>query len=337
MFAQVVILICALLQARDLSTELRIQPLDEAGRPLQLARADLHIDIWGGGRMIPLPHRDGRVVVHLERSWLCGSWPEACRDNFVKARLILQADGLAPVSSQNFVWLGGIESPGDAPRTSVEIELPGSAVMRVNEGESRDAVLRLRRPERRTVRITDDRAQPLAEVGVRASIFLANSNHCGATEGELLFAGKTNAAGEVTVSDADVEYAFEFTNPHYALLKPENAAYPLRMIARLTEPLTVVVLRALEKRPLLLEVTAGGRRPGVGLSLRACNAACPCGTCCGQLAESDASGRLFIQEFYPEEFDRLELVDHSEQVLWEAKPARLPESGVVKVVIAPNR
>lgn len=56
-FAQIAIFACASLPAQAPATELRIRPLDESGRPLQLSRADLHLDIWGGGRLIPLCHQ----------------------------------------------------------------------------------------------------------------------------------------------------------------------------------------------------------------------------------------------------------------------------------------
>ena len=236
------------------------------------------------------------------------------------------------MTSRPFSWLGGGQSPGGEPVTSVTIEFFGSAPVRLQEGDSKELVLPFRHPVQRVIRLVDQHGRAIPGVKVVAQIFFFSSNHCGATEGETLVRGDTNRAGEVVVPDANAEYALEFYREHHVLQQPTEAGFPKRLIRELPAPVTTVALRKLEKSPLLLEVNSGGL-PAVGLQLEACVAHCPCGACCGKLGETDQLGRVLIEDFYPEEIDRMAITDRSGKVLWEGNSGDLQPSGWTSITV----
>ncbi|MBI2819822.1 MAG: hypothetical protein HYX73_07570 [Acidobacteria bacterium] len=90
----------------------------------------------------------------------------------------------------------------------------------------------------------------------------------------------------------------------------------MRFTGSFSGPVNVVILREMEHRPLHLQIT--GSEDVSGLVLSACLAACPCGACCGQIAESAAAGRIEVEDFYPEEYDRLTLLDRQGQTVWQS-------------------
>jgi len=313
--------------AQSNRTELRIHPVDESGNPVRLAQAEIYLDFWGGGERISVPADETGVSVTLDRSWLCSARPARCDDQFVEARLILQAEGYAPVVSKPFLWMGGVETPGGPPKSSVDIEFLSGAWMHLEQGESKQLTVPFRRPVERTLRFLNPAGQPVPGVGVRYSLLLASSNHCGSVEGELLAEGSSNEAGEFNVPDADAELAFEFTKAHHVLLNPQDPDQPMHFTGLFPGSLNTVSLREMERRPLHLQIT--GLEDVSGLTLSACMAACPCGACCGQIAESDAEGRIELEEFYPEEYERLTLLDRRGQAVWQSTPRTLGDGPMV--------
>jgi hypothetical protein len=321
-----------------LTTEVRIHPVDEAGRPLRLLRAELFLNVWGDHRHVPLVSSERGAAVPLDRFWLCTEWPERCNDSDLGARVILQADGYVPVVSALFAWLGMVDpATGEgAPRSAVEIRFPGAAGITITDGESKEVGLKMRRGGPRMLRIVDPGGRPIPAVEVKTFLFLSMSSHCGGTNGEVLSEGSSGSDGELLIPDADMEYAFEFSKAHYVLQKPKDTADPMRLIRELTATATTVVLRPMEKRPLFLEIT-NGELPGTWIDVSACVAACPCGACCGLLGVTDRAGRLTLEDFYPDEIDRVMVVDSSKQVLWEGKSSDFPSSGPVKVDLSRKR
>ena len=65
------------------------------------------------------------------------------------------------------------------------------------------------------------------------------------------------------------------------------------------------------------------------MTLSACMTACPCGACCGKIAQSDANGRVELEAFYPEEYERLMLLDRQGQTVWQSSPRTLVADPVV--------
>jgi hypothetical protein len=326
------LVLCSGTMAQTAATELRIHPVDEAGNAVPLSRAELYIDFWGGGETTTLTVDANGVHVPLDRAWLCDHWRDLCQDQFVEARVILrpagsalppagsalQAAGYAPVVSRFFLWMGGLEDPGDTPLHTATVRFTSGPWMPVKEGETADLTLTMRHPALRKLRFLNQRAEAVPGVSARISLLLAESNHCGVLEGDLIAEATSDDAGEITVPDADAEYVFELGKAHHVLAKPPDADYPMRFSATFTGADAGVVLRELEKQPMHLQFI--GRDDLPDLSLTACVAACPCGACCGQIAKSDASGHVDVEDFYPEEYERMTLIDMQGRELWSGSP-----------------
>jgi hypothetical protein len=322
--------------ARAFSTELWIQPRDEAGRLLRLSRAEVYLDIWGHGQNVALAQSERGVKLPLDRSWPCEAWPEICDKNALwGARLILQAEGYAVVTSRTFAPFGtaGPHIPlAGTSGDTVTIEFEGIPAVRVKEGETKEITVPFRRPAPRVLRIVDEQGKRLAGIDIMDRLIFAQSNHCGAVEGETLIQGVTDASGEMKIPDAGGECAFEMDPRHYALQESAIAEVPIVAIRQLRAPVTIVVLRALEKKSLLqLEFTNGGT-PAAGLQLMSCRDHC-CGACCGTIeGETDNNGRVLLKDYYPDEIV-LHLRDRSDKVYWQGAVPRPDKSGVARIDI----
>src|SRR5512144_639240 len=98
---------CLFASGNATSTELWIQPRDESGKMLRLSRAELYLDIWGHGNNVTLLQNERGVRLPLDRSWPCSAWQVVCDPNALwSARLIMMAEGYAPVTSRVFYPLG---------------------------------------------------------------------------------------------------------------------------------------------------------------------------------------------------------------------------------------
>ena len=334
---QLVAIFCFFAPEQALSTELWIQPRDESGRPLLLSRAEVYLDVWGHGNNVTLVQNERGVKLPLDRSWPCSAWAELCGKSVLwGARLILQAEGYAVVTSRTFFPLG-IENPAvGLPGTSVDtvsIQFEGMPAVLIKEGETKELRVPFRRPVPQILRAMDEHGKPLAGVRIIDRLLFAQSNHCGAVEGETLVQGETSASGEMKIPDVSGECAFEMGDlRHYALQESRIAEIPIVAIRQLRAPVTTIVLRALEKKGLLqLEFTNDGV-PAVGLQLISCLDHC-CGACCGTIeGETDQNGRVLLKDYYPEEI-RLVLVDSTGKVHWQGNVPEPDKSGWNKIEI----
>jgi hypothetical protein len=304
----------------------------ETDEPLQLARAELLLLAWGDQHVVELPIDGASTELTLDAGWLCEAWPEHCR-GVMRAYLFLEAEGRVPLGSKAFRW------PGSSPVEPgpVEIAFPRDArVTLTPEGHHRVTVT-LRRPETRRLQVVDA-AGPIPGVRVTSYRYHGDLNHCGRMTGVLLETGETGDDGRVEVPDGDFEYGFVFDKPHHVLRDPEAPEYPNRLITRLDRPETRVELRELVQRPLRLVVTDGGR-PASSLALHGCRSGCPggvCAACCGALAETDEAGVVEIDDFRPEAWAKVYLVDAKGNRLWEAVPSHWEEQldGPIRVELA---
>lgn len=320
------------------TTELAIHAVDESGRTLALSRAALYLDADTDRRTVALGRFEHGTRLILDRSWVCAQWQAACGRPFLTGRLILQADGRAPIVTRPFDWLGGERFVNGRvePVRTVRIEFPGNVLVEIKEGDARELRLPFRLVQPRALHVVDEEGTPIAEVEIRAEMFFGLAGHCGGTIGETIQAGVTNARGEVAVSDMEAEYAFEFVKPHYVLTKPDPTGYPMRLITSLTSPMTRVTLHRQVRQPLRLVFSTGGRALA-GRTLDGCLANCICGPCCGILATTDAAGRVSVEDFYPEEIGRLMLKDERGGVVWESPSQAVAGSGWVSVEVPRKR
>ncbi len=120
-------------------TELWIRPRDETGRTIRLTRAEVHLDIWGHGQNLALAQTERGVRLPLDREWPCTAWPDICGKQVLRgARLVLQADGFAPVTSRTFLPLGAdiaAARPAGSSADTVSIEFDGIPPVPVREIE----------------------------------------------------------------------------------------------------------------------------------------------------------------------------------------------------------
>jgi len=263
------------------------------------------------------------VRLPLDRSWPCTAWQVVCDPNALwSARLIMTAEGYAPVTSRVF-YLLGTQSPGAGPPgakiDTVTISFSGVPEIRVHvkEGDSGEVNIPFHRPVRRVLRVTDQQGKPLSGIGIWDQLLFAQSNHCGAVEGETLVRGQTNANGELTIPDVSGECAFEIDDlKHYELRESLHVSKPIIAVRELRDPITTIVLRSLEKRTgLQLEFKNHGI-PAAGLQLISCLSVA-CGAGCGLIeGETDQNGRVVLKEYYPEEV-YLILADHNDKVYWQ--------------------
>ncbi len=89
-----------------------------------------------------------------------------------------------------------------------------------------------------------------------------------------------------------------------------------------------------------MEVTPDGY-PTPGLIAGGCLADCSCDACCGPLAlrsvdneaqnKTDANGKFQMTDFYPEEFERVFLLDAAEKEAWREDPRKWPAAGIIRV------
>jgi hypothetical protein len=331
-------ILCFIASERALSTELWIQPRDESGRMLRLSRAEVYLDIWGHGKKVTLVQNDRGVRLPLDQSWPCSVWPDICGKNALcGARLILQAEGYTTVTSRIF-YPFGTQSPAAGPTgttvDTITISFQGVPEVRLKEGDTKELKIPFRRPAPKVLRVIDEQGKPLSGIQIWDQLLFAQSNHCGAVEGETLVQSETNAAGEVNIPDVNGECAFSMENlRHYALQESWKAEVPIVAIRQVQTPVTTIVLRALEKRSLLQLEFTNSSLPAAGLQLISCfNVAC--GTGCGTIqGETDQNGRVLLKDYYPEEMFLI-LRDHSDKVYWQGNAPEPAKSGWTKVEIS---
>jgi hypothetical protein len=319
-------------------TELVIRAVDEAGAPVRLTRADVYFDVWGGGDVTHLPHDETSVRVHLDREGACRLEPGICADwPTFSARLILEARGLAPISSDLFDWMNAAGPLSESTSRAVTIRFPGAAPLRIRAGARRDITLTFRRRQPRSIRLVDRSGAPVTDAVVKVWNFFANSNHMGYPEGDVLVEkGRTDADGRLAVPDGDIEYSFLIAKRHWEAVGP-NADTPLnQVVTRVSGATQTIVLRRHTRRPLLLKFQREGQ-PVIGLEVSGCIANCS-GACCRRLATTDTAGNLTVRDFYPEEYDRVLVPTKEDQYksIWEIDPRKLRQPNQRQTVNLPR-
>lgn len=323
------------------ATGLRLQAIGPEGEPVAIERAEVLLVAWGDTRVIELPIVDGLVSVDLSYSWLEDRSPRA-RDT-EGAYLYLEADGLAPVRSERFHWIGAYgETSGERARHA-EIRFPGGESVTVEPGTAADLTVHLRRPVARWLRLVDEAGRPMTGLGVEMSMFWSRSNHCGAlasSHHHPLGRAVADAEGLVCVPDGDFEHAFVFDSGPYWPMHPDALDYlPPRVVTRLTEEVTTVLFHRFEARTIDVWVTRGGA-PVSGVDVLTCVARCPCGACCGRTAPVE-EGRATLGatfDFYPEATNPIRLIDRAtDTLLWEGDPREWPATEEpIQIEIAPG-
>jgi hypothetical protein len=294
-------------------TSLQLTLRDADGRVIAPTRADIYLDIWGGGQLVSLPREGQSAVVRLDQEWLCGASSEFCKNRmYGPSRLILKADGYAPVTAI-------VNWPSQ--QLPARVEFSGGRAVGIVEGTAGKYDITIRRPVTQIIRIVEENGTPAVGISVDAHVFFAATNHVGAVEGESLIEGHTNANGEMPIPDVDGDIAIELQRGRYVLQDPDDIdPYRKILVFGNTTSVAKMLLHRFEKQPLNLNfVSRTGNASGLilGTCLKFCS-----GACCGDEATTDAMGHVHIENFYPEEIDSLYLTDKSGTVLWKGDTPR---------------
>lgn len=310
------------------SQQLTLVPTDSSGRTVEAASVEVLLVAWGGTLRVPIPRTATGYTVTLTDRWLHQQWPERARD-VTAAFLYVRADGHASARSAAFTFLPDSLAAPDPVRVSFT---RGSA--RVERQRSATLRLRLDPVSVRRIMLEQADGRPAAGVPVAAYMYWSSANHCGVLAGaDSLAAARTDANGTISVPAGDIEYAFVLGDTRWMFeAQREQALFRGRLIRRITEPETRLRVVRMAEVDVELRITrAGAAVPG--LVLRAWVADCPCGACDGPLGTSDASGRIVIRGFMPEEWERTELVDEAGVVRWRGRPLDWRRGGVIEIEI----
>ena len=310
------------------ATTLDLSFVDTDGKPVRLATADLLLVAWGATERIGLETSDDGLSLTLDGDWLRSRWSRF--DDQEGVYLYLQAPPLAAIQSHRFTWLGAAGHAG-----AVTIAFPRGQEIAVDEGMNATMTVVFRTTARRRVRVVDPDGRPRPGTAINAFMFWSQSNHCAVLAGgEPLGSFVANTDGWIEVPDGDFEYAFElgrgFTSDHVFL--NEGRYERERLVTRLLQPDTDVVVHQFPVRPLEMRVWRADE-PAPGISLHAHMANCPCGACSGPLAQTDETGRIRLDEFRPEEWAWVWLVDGDTEY-WRTAPTAW-SSGNVEVKLSP--
>lgn len=297
------------------ATDVRIRFKGPRLVPVVIEKAELHLAGWGWAETMPLAIEEGNSVRVSFDSPRARAERVDGYENVESVQLYIQARHLAPVMSEPFEWVG---SRLGGASTTVDFRNGQSVV--VAAGDSKTLTVRLRYPRSRALRFLDEAGLPVRDLEVEVSRFLGNSNHCGFPAGEPLRSGKTDDTGTFAVPDGDFRYAvelpgwgqgFDFVSP-----PQESSIRPMVYSTMLlTAPETVIRLRRFKPIRLSLRLFVGDK-PAGGVVVSDGTNCGVCGACWGGLGETDAEGRLVVEDFYPDESDGICIADDQAQMLW---------------------
>jgi hypothetical protein len=203
-----------------------------------------------------------------------------------------------------------------------------------------DLYLYLRVPGERRLRFVDDDLNPVPDVWVRAYMFWSNANHCGYPWlSEMLGEGASDTEGRVAVPDGDIRYWLELEKPYYRLQgftdtlawDVGGSARPMVLLTYLSEEETVVPLHRLRRQSLEMVVQRNGHPvAGQDLCAESFDVLCNLYDYCDPIATTDANGRIFLEEFYPEQWQHIFFLGDT-GLLWAADVQDLASDGLITV------
>jgi len=311
------------------ATTLDLNFVDNDGQPVRLANAELLVVAWGATDRIALETSANGLSLKLDADWLRSRWSRF--DDQEGVYLYLQAPPLAAVQSHRFTWLGAGKHAG-----AVTIAFPRGQEAAVEEGMRASMTVVFRTRAARRVRIVDPDGRPRPGTPINAFMFWSQSNHCAVLAGgDPLGSFVANADGWIEVPDGDFEYALELgrglSSDH--VFVTEGRYERERLVTRLPQTETDIVVHQFPVRPLEMRIWRENQ-PASGIWLHAHMANCPCGTCSGPLVGTDEAGRIRLDEFRPEEWAWVWLVDGDTEY-WRTAPSSWP-TGNVEVKLSPS-
>ncbi|MBN1933346.1 MAG: hypothetical protein JW934_01710 [Anaerolineae bacterium] len=282
------------------TTKLRLWLKNTQGEPVPFSKATLLMEGWGISGSHELTSENNLLILPLEEELIRSYWNSDVRGYWHDYGLYIEAEGYVSVLSKPMYFIGTEQNFGDIS-TKVVIEFPNGPKAEIREGQTVDIELTLREPQSRSLCFIDDDQSPVAEIGVVVYMFWSRANHCGALMEPLLLAKEiSDENGCVPIPDGDFQYTLELEKPFYHLKNPVNVG-PMALDTYLTDQETVLELHKLRKQSLEMIVRKNGQ-PLANKILLGQWIGCPCMLCSVEIATTDVSGRIFVQDFYPEEW-----------------------------------
>jgi len=312
-------------------TSLRIVARGPSGEPLELKSAAMFLTVWNGGDLISLPRDGSAAVLKLDQAWLCEAANDTCTlSSFEGSRLILKVDGYAPVSA-NVSWPGPSKRSGAPATPAANVEFSNNLRIHLEEGNLKQIAVPFRRPEKRSIRVVDDRGNATPGVRLHSHIFYNHENHLAVINGELLSEGETRADGTFEFPDVDGEVAFGFDGGHYELLPPGRADIG-EFIFTPAAAITTIKIHKFEKHPLNLQINGVmANTPGFKLQVYAKN--CRCSGFAQDIPAIESHGRYYFEDFYPEEFDLIGIANAAGLTVWWGDPDSVARPTVQTVTL----
>lgn len=298
------------------STWLVIYGVDPvSGTAVDLAAAEIYVDVWGHGETYQLKPVGNAVRIPLDPGWQCTVDPGWCDGRFrFDARITIRGEGYEAVASDHFRWL-------TTARDKLQIQFPGGRTVRIVTGATQVVTIPLRRPIARRLRLVDAAGTPVTDATITIRGLLARTNHCAFPEGEQLFHGPPAADGTVPLPQGQREFSIGVRKPHHRFHpKPRHGWIDGRFDA----PETTITIEPMEKRRLELELRHADGRPALAQVVG--NWAEGCMYSSVPIGETDQRGRLTTEEFYPEEFSDVG-VESAAARLWLFDPRKEKWSG----------
>jgi hypothetical protein len=314
-------------------TSVTLIPRGLDGQTLQLNSADIYLNRWYDGKLVPLPRSGQTATLRLDQDWLCSAWTDICKSPMEPGRIVLQANGYAPVTAIVY-WPGQQRAAGTPAATSAGIEFSGGRDIRIEEGSTRSVDIAFRRSVPRIARIVDESGLPAAGIELDAWLYFGILGRLGVIQGEALASGKTDANGQISFPDVDGEVAIELWGGPFVFRNPDRVSQLRQIITPAgATAVTTLILHRFQKQPLNIDfVSRNGRASG--LILGTCMKFCG-GACCGDLATTNSQGQIRVEDFYPEETESLYLTDKSGTVLWKSAAPRIGSTTAIPTITIP--
>ena len=311
----------ALFAGEAWSATLTLHFVDPDGRPVEVTKAELLLVAWAETERVDLETPTNSLQLVLEPDWLRSRWPGFDEQDAVY--LYLEAPPLAPMRSSEFRW--PVITGYGIPTT---IGFPGGHQVVVKDMDV-SMTLPFRSAAVRRVRVVTASGNPLPNVAVAVYRFGSDYNRCAhLTGGESLGTFVTDGDGIIEVSDGEFEYVLSLGRFTHEFVDGDRRA-PWRRRTRLLEATTEV--RAREFSVDSLDVRIVREDSAVpGVHLRGHLASCPCGACDGPLGTADEKGRIRVDDFRPDLYNRIWLVDDGETV-WESSRSTWPEGYEIRL------
>jgi hypothetical protein len=265
--------------------------------PLAITHAQLLVTAWGVAERYDLAV-DGSVL----RLDLEATRPEfADRFTDEKAFIYIKAAGYPPLMSEAFTW--------PAPNVPTVIDFRNGRRAVIAQGEHAKLTVSLRASVPRRIRLVDNSGRTVSGTKVETAAYWNAPNHCGFLNGrDVLATGVSDEDGVIQVPDLDGPYAFGLLEPYIVFADADNSlpasGSPTQgLIASLSQLETNLIVRRYERRRLEINIVDKAK-PLPNAVLWSDMALGVCGAGYGKLGTADSSGRIVVEAFYPEMWQR---------------------------------